>query len=106
MPSITDLTGFIVAHSHLAYAAAFLLALSEAVLVIEVVVPRSALVIGISALAPQGLVSIWPVLAVALLGPVAGDGLSYWLGRRFGAVILSRWPLNRSVMVIDCYVGA
>ncbi len=44
MPSITDLTGFIVAHSHLAYAAAFLLALSEAVLVIEVVVPRSALV--------------------------------------------------------------
>ena len=42
MPSIADIGGFIAANPHLAYGAVFLLALSEAVSVVGVLVPGSA----------------------------------------------------------------
>ncbi|WP_414476275.1 VTT domain-containing protein [Microvirga sp. M2] len=92
---IDALTDFVAANPHLAYGAAFLLALSEAIPVIGAVVPGSALLIGIAALAPQGLIRVWPLLAAALLGAIAGDGLSYWLGHRYGEALLNRWPMNR-----------
>ena len=93
--SLHALTSFVSANPHLAYGAAFLLALSEAIPVVGAVVPGSALLIGIAALAPQGLITVWPLLATAFLGAVAGDGLSYWLGRRYGHGLLDRWPMNR-----------
>jgi undecaprenyl-diphosphatase len=93
--SLHALTDFIAANPQLAYGAAFLLALSEAIPVVGAVVPGSALLIAIAALAPQGLISVWPLLATAFLGAVFGDGLSYWLGHRYGHGLLERWPMNR-----------
>jgi membrane protein DedA with SNARE-associated domain len=95
MPSISDITAFISAHPYLAYGAVFLLALSEAVPVVGAIVPGSALIIGISALVPQGILSVWPLQLSAILGAIAGDGFSYWLGHRYHEEILRRWPLNR-----------
>jgi membrane protein DedA with SNARE-associated domain len=86
---------FIGGHPHYALTAIFLLALSEAIPVIGTLVPGSTLIIGICALATGAGVNPWPLLGAAIVGAIFGDGLSFWLGRRYHREILLRWPLNR-----------
>ena len=62
---------------------------------IGTVVPGSTLIIGICALATGADVNPWPLLGAAIVGAIFGDGLSFWLGRRYHREILLRWPLNR-----------
>lgn len=86
---------FIGVHPHYALTAIFLLASSEAIPVVGTVVPGSTLIIGICALATGAHVNPWPLLGAAILGAIFGDGLSFWLGRRYHREILLHWPLNR-----------
>jgi undecaprenyl-diphosphatase len=92
---LSAVTAHIAAHPHFAYAAVFLLALSESIPIIGVVVPGSAVILAISALVPSGVVTLWPLLAAAIAGAIVGDGLSFWIGRRYHREILDLWPLNR-----------
>jgi len=89
------ITGLIASYPHFAYASVFVLALSEAVPLVGVVVPGTAVIIAISALVPSGVVTLWPLLIAATMGAITGDGLSFWLGHRYHAKLLSFWPLNR-----------
>ena len=89
-----DVTEFITAHPYCAHWAVFLLALSEAIPIIGTVVPGSTLVIAISALAPTSTINAWLLVVDATLGAIIGDGLSFWLGRRYHREILQRWPLR------------
>jgi membrane protein DedA with SNARE-associated domain len=73
----------------------FLLALSESIPIIGVVIPGSALILAISALVPSGVVTLWPLLILATAGAIIGDGLSFWLGHRYHREILNLWPLSR-----------
>jgi membrane protein DedA with SNARE-associated domain len=91
---LPDVAGFIGAHPHFAHWAVFLLALSEAIPIIGTVVPGSTLVVAVSALAPASEISAWLLVADATAGAVIGDGLSFWLGRRYHREILRRWPLD------------
>ena len=86
---------FLAAHPELAYAAVFLLALCEAIPVAGTILPGSAAIIAISALAPSGVVKLWPLILCATAGAIAGDGLSFWLGRRHHRAILGLWPISR-----------
>ncbi|BCG98116.1 membrane protein [Mesorhizobium sp. 131-2-5] len=95
MSFFSALTDYIASHPHLAYAAIFLLALSESVPVIGAVVPGTAIIVGLAALVPSGVLMLWPMLIAAFLGAIVGDGLSFWLGHRYHREILLRWPLNR-----------
>lgn len=88
-------TGFIASHPHFAYAAVFVLALSESIPIIGVVVPGSAVILAISALVPSGVVTLWPLFIAATMGAIIGDGLSFWFGHRYHREILGVWPLNR-----------
>jgi len=92
---------FIGGHPHYALTAIFLLALSEAIPVIGTIVPGSTLIIGICALATGAHVNPWPLLGAAILGAIFGDGLSFWLGRRYHREILLHWPLNRYPQFVD-----
>ena len=92
---------FIGTHPHYALTAIFLLALSEAIPVIGTIVPGSTLIIGICALATSAQVDPWPLLGAAIVGAIFGDGLSFWLGRRYHREIFLRWPLNRYPQFID-----
>ena len=92
---------FIGAHPNYAPTTIFLLALSEAIPVIGTIVPGSTLIIGICALATTAQVNPWPLLGAAIVGAIFGDGLSFWLGRRYNREILLRWPLNRYPQFID-----
>lgn len=92
---------FIGGNPHYALAAIFLLALSEAIPLIGTVVPGSTLIIGICALATGAHLSPWPLLGAAISGAIFGDGLSFWLGRRYHRELLLHWPLNRYPQFID-----
>jgi len=96
-----EIVAFIGGNPHYALAAIFLLALSEAIPLIGTVVPGSTLIIGICALATGAHVSPWPLLGAAIAGAIFGDGLSFWLGRRYHRELLLHWPLNRYPQFID-----
>lgn len=93
---VSAVVEFLTAHPHVAYLVVFLLALSESVPIIGVVVPGTAMILALSALVPSGVLLLWPLLLAATLGAIAGDGLSFWLGHRYQQEILGLWPLNRN----------
>ena len=97
------LIDFVGSHPDFAFIAVFLLALSEAIPMIGTVVPGSTAILGISALAARADVNSWLllILIAATLGAIAGDGLSYWLGKRYRHEILGSWPLNRYPQLIE-----
>src|SRR3984957_5040903 len=92
---LSALTDFISMHPRYAAWAVFLLAFSEAIPIIGTMVPGSTLIVAISALAIGADISPWLLLAAATLGPIVGDGTSFWLGQRCHRQMLDRWPLNR-----------
>ena len=91
MSHFHGLIDFVGSHPLFAFVAVLLLALSEAVPVIGTVVPGSTLIIAISALATTADVKPWLLLLAAVVGAIAGDGLSFWLGYRFHRQILRGW---------------
>jgi membrane protein DedA with SNARE-associated domain len=95
------LVDFVGAHPQLSFLAVFLLALSEAIPVVGTVVPGSTLILAISALATTAGITPWAPLVAAVLGAIAGDGFSFWLGNRYHRQILSGWPLNRFPWLIE-----
>ena len=46
-------------------------------------------------LVPGGTVPLLPLLAGGILGAVLGDATSWWLGRRYGSLLIGRWPFTR-----------
>lgn len=72
-------------HIHLlGYAAAFLVALLETVIVVGLFLPGSTLLLLLGALAAHGALDFAYLLGFAVAGVVAGDNVNYWLGQRYG----------------------
>src|SRR5262245_12099547 len=93
--------GFLRTYPHVAYFTVFLLALSESIPIVGAVVPGSAIIIGLSALVPGGVLMLWPLLAAATFGAIIGDGVAFWLGHTHRDTVLqSRW-LKRYPAVIE-----
>jgi membrane protein DedA with SNARE-associated domain len=101
MSYFNALIDFVGSHPQFAVIAVLLLALSEAVPVIGTVVPGSTLILAISALATTADVKPWLLLVAAVVGAIAGDGLSFWLGYRYRREIMRGWPLNRFPRLIE-----
>jgi len=98
---VSSVIEFLTAHRPVAYLAVFILALSESIPIIGVVVPGTAVILALSTLVPSGGLVLWPLLIAATLGAIAGDGLSFWLGHRYHREILGLWPLNRHPELIQ-----
>ena len=73
----------------------FFVAMGEALLIIGLFVPSTAILVGAGVLIGTGHLSFWPVIIVTTLGAILGDQLSYWAGRYFGESLKTLWPLNR-----------
>jgi undecaprenyl-diphosphatase len=69
--------------------------MSESLAVIGLLVPGVLMMFGIGALVAAGAVGFPDAYAWAVAGAVAGDGLSFWLGRRFRDRIRGLWPFSR-----------
>ena len=92
---LLDLLNYFSAHPGLALTAVFAAAMLEAVAVVGTVIPGSTLVFIAGALIGLGVLDPWWTSVAAITGAVVGDGMSFWLGHRYGQGILSRWPLSK-----------
>jgi undecaprenyl-diphosphatase len=82
------------AHAGWAWPAVFVVAFCESLAVLSLLVPGFAILVALSTLIPTGALEAWPLIASAAAGAVAGDAVSYWVGR-YCRTLRSRWPLNR-----------
>lgn len=92
---IASLFAWISAHPHLAGLAVALLTFSESLALVGLFLPGAALMFGVGALVGTGVLELWSTLAWSALGAVAGDGVSFWLGKRFHQRIRVMWPFSR-----------
>jgi undecaprenyl-diphosphatase len=73
----------------------FLVAMTESLLVVGMIVPGAALMVAFGALIESGVMDFWATCAWAVLGAVAGDGISFAIGRIFKDSLPSLWPFRR-----------
>jgi len=74
-----------------ALAGTFVAAIVEALALVGAIVPGTFIVMGIAGAAAASGQPMLPFLAVAILGAVIGDFLSYWLGHTFRETVRN-WP--------------
>lgn len=92
---------WIAAHPVLAGAAIFAIAFCDAVIILGAIVPALPLMIAVGVLIGMGELSGPYAVACATLGAFAGDGISYWVGRRWGDRLRGVWPFSRYPQLLD-----
>ena len=83
------------AHPDWAIAIVFLIAFGEALLIIGLFVPSTAVLVGAGILVGTGHLPFWPVFIATAVGAIAGDQVSFWAGKMFGQRLKTLWPLSR-----------
>lgn len=73
----------------------FFVAMADAVFLVGAFVPAAVVLFGMGALVALDTVPLWPTVLVAALGALAGDGLSFALGRRYGERLFQSPRLER-----------
>ena len=96
-----QLLAWVTANPLWAWVAVFLVAFSESVAIIGLLVPGVVLMFGLGALVATGALEFWPVFWWAVAGAVTGDGLSFWLGRHFQDRLRSLWPFSHHPKALD-----
>ncbi|MBW1980516.1 MAG: VTT domain-containing protein [Deltaproteobacteria bacterium] len=99
--SVTNFLTFVAHHPHFAYGTIFLIALSESLAFVGLLVPGTVLMFGVGAIIATGSLALKPTLVVATLGAIAGDGISYWLGRHYQHRLLDIWPFKRHPQMLS-----
>jgi len=92
---LRDLLTWVSANPGWAYLSIFLVALSESLAVVGLIVPGAVMMVGVGAMVAAGALDFQPVCLWAIAGAVVGDGLSYWLGRHYRERLTSLWPFTR-----------
>ncbi len=82
------------ANPQLAGLATFLISAAESVAIIGTIVPGSVMMTAIGALIGAGIIPFWSTMLWAILGAIAGDGISYWAGSHFKNRLHSIWPFK------------
>ena len=92
---LASATAWISAHPLAAGALIFIVAFCDAVIVLGIVVPALPLLFAVGTLIGLGHVNGPYAVASAALGAFTGDGMSYWIGRRWGPQLRTRGPFAR-----------
>jgi membrane protein DedA with SNARE-associated domain/membrane-associated phospholipid phosphatase len=79
----------------------FLIAFCDALAVVGIVVPALPLLFAVGVLVGLGHLSGPYAVASAALGALVGDGLSYWIGHRWGPRMREHWPFRRYPQLLD-----
>ena len=82
-------------HPLAAYLGIFLVSLSESLALVGLLIPGTVIMISIGAIAGSGALSLKTTLIAAMAGAVAGDGISYWLGRHYHQGLKTLWPFSK-----------
>lgn len=98
---LQSLTNWLATNPGWLSAALFLTAFLESLAFAGILIPGVAILFAVAVLAGQVAVPIAEVLLWAGAGAVAGDGISFALGRLFQGRLDTLWPLNRFPGFID-----
>ncbi len=82
-------------HPAVAGVLVFVVAMAESLAVVGLAVPGAAMMIVAGALVALGALGFWPTLLLAVAGAIVGDGISFWIGRRYRDRLRSLWPFRR-----------
>ncbi|VAX12697.1 DedA protein [hydrothermal vent metagenome] len=99
--SLNELLMWLQQHPLLALLFVFLVAFSESLIVIGLILPGAAFMVGFGALIALGALSAGPAVVAAILGAIAGDSLSYWLGEHYKQALKIRWPFSAYPGLMD-----
>ncbi len=98
---LDGVVAWIGAHPVLAGGVIFLIAFCDALAVVGIVVPALPLLFAVGTLVGLGHVDGPYAVVCAAAGAVMGDGLSYWLGRRWGPQLREHMLFRRYPQLID-----
>ncbi|MBL8263163.1 MAG: VTT domain-containing protein [Xanthomonadaceae bacterium] len=98
---LSDITTWIGAHPVAAGGLIFLVAFCDALAVVGIVVPALPLLFAVGTLIGLGHIDGPYAVICAAAGAFAGDGLSYWLGWRWGPAMRQHWLFRRYPQFID-----
>jgi membrane protein DedA with SNARE-associated domain len=88
-------------HTGWTLAVVFLAAFLEAVAFIGTFVPGSTALFMAGALVGTGTLNLGWLLAIAVVGAIAGDGASYWFGHRYRDKIAGVWPFRTHPRLLE-----
>ncbi len=88
-------------HSNWAELIVFVVALAESLAIVGLLVPGVAMMFAVGALIGSDTLSFTPICLAAILGAIAGDGVSFWLGRYYHGPLLACWPLRNYPKLVD-----
>ncbi len=79
----------------------FLVAFCDSVIILGAIVPALPILFAIGVLIGLGEISGPYAVACAALGAMAGDGVSYWVGHRWGHGLRNVWPFSKYPQLLD-----
>ncbi|KRG78572.1 membrane protein [Stenotrophomonas ginsengisoli] len=98
---IDGLLAWIAANPVMAGVVVFAIAFCDSVIVLGAIVPALPLLIAVGVLIGLGELSGPYTVLCATLGALAGDGLSYWVGRRWGDHLRGVWPFSKHPQLLE-----
>jgi membrane protein DedA with SNARE-associated domain/membrane-associated phospholipid phosphatase len=98
---LQDLLAWIVQHPHFSNLLIFLVAVLESLLLVGLLVPGAFLLFGIGALVTTGALQLYPTMLWTILGAIAGDTVSFFIGRHYHQRLRVVWPLKRYPALIN-----
>ena len=92
---ISQTVQFIATHTAWTFPIMFITAFGESFVFLSLLFPGTTIMVAAGMLVPGGTVHLFPLLSGAIAGAILGDGVSYWLGLKFGAQLKVGWPFSR-----------
>ncbi|MGM0678652.1 MAG: DedA family protein, partial [Pseudomonadota bacterium] len=94
MASFVQLFEWLSQHPISAALLVFIIALSESLAFVGLIVPGIFFMVVFGALITTGYMDYGWTVTAAILGAIAGDGISYWLGQRYHKHLYNFWPFR------------
>jgi membrane protein DedA with SNARE-associated domain len=83
------------AHPYWCLPIAAFIAFTESFVGISFIVPGTVLLITMGGVIGASHIPVWPAWAGAVIGSIAGDWISWWIGLRYHHQIMHVWPFRR-----------
>jgi membrane protein DedA with SNARE-associated domain len=99
--SVQSVLQFLADHPLWAAFGTFAVAFGESLMIVSFAFPGMAFVVAAGTLISIGDLPAFPFLIGGVVGAIAGDGVSYWTGRRFGNAARQAWPLDRNADLVS-----
>jgi membrane protein DedA with SNARE-associated domain len=108
-----QILGFIKANPGLAAFVIGMTAFGESFVFLSLLFPGTAILIATGSLVAAGILNPFSPVLAGIVGAVIGDGVSFWLGQKFGPLFSGIWPFKNNlerlatgVRFFECYGGS